>query len=228
MKKELEWFMKEVAEWKSTEESGRKVKYFLGNATFLKLKVEKYNRGEEADMPFSEPDRVKVSIYTPNGFIQVIEFTTKTFEEVCVEISASGFASDEAVEGYLKTVEKIDTTVDKVKKAGAKALFAFADIVSNVADKVKEATAPNTTEASEKEEGTEADVTEEGYEVDDTGDETDYTDEDLEELRKIFTEDEIDDESDEISEDDFPDDEEADEEESIEIDLDDLDDETDI
>lgn len=226
MKKELERFMKEVAEWKSTEEPGRKVKYFLGNATFLKLKVEKYNRGEEADMPFSEPDRVKVSIYTPNGFVQVIEFTNKTFEEVCVEISASGFASDEAVEGYLKTVEKIDTTVDKVKKAGAKALFAFADIVSNAADKVKEATAPNT-EASEKEE---ADVTEEGYENDGTDDKTDYTDKDLGELGKIFTEDEIDDEADEISDEDFPDDEdeEADDEESIEIDLDDLDDEADI
>lgn len=228
MKKELEWFMKEVAEWKSTEEPGRKVKYFLGNATFLKLKVEKYNRGEEADMPFSEPDRVKVSIYTPNGFVQVIEFTAKTFEEVCVELSASGFASDEAVEGYLKTVEKIDTTVDKVKKAGAKALFAFADIVSNAADKVKEATAPNTEEASEKEEDytdededTEADVTEEGYETDGTDDEEDYTDDDLDELRKLFTEDEIDDEADEISDEDFPDEEEDDETE--EISLDDLD-----
>lgn len=150
MKKEFEEFLKEVKTWKTDEIPNREVKYFIGNATFLKLKVERYNLSEEAAMPFSEPDRVKVSIYASNGFVEVIEFTTKTFEEICFELASSGFTSNEAVEKYIETTKKIDTTVNRVKEAGAKALFVMADAVASAADKVKEATAPkdNTSEST--------------------------------------------------------------------------------
>ena len=142
MKKEFEEFLKEVKTWKTDEIPNREVKYFIGNATFLKLKVERYNLSEEADMPFSEPDRVEISINTPTSWVKVAEFNNKTFEEICFELDFNGFTSNEAVEKYIETTKKIDTTVNRVKEAGAKALFAMADAVASAADKVKEATAP--------------------------------------------------------------------------------------
>lgn len=150
MKKEFEEFIKEVKTWKTDEIPNREVKYFIGNATFLKLKVERYNLGEEAAMPFSEPDRVEISINTPTGWVKVAEFNNKTFEEICFELASSGFTSNEAVEKYIETTKKIDTTVNRVKEAGAKALFVMADAVASAADKVKEATAPkdNTSEST--------------------------------------------------------------------------------
>ena len=150
MKKEFEEFLKEVKTWKTDEIPNREVKYFIGNATFLKLKVERYNLSEEADMPFSEPDRVEISINTPTGWVKVAEFNNKTFEEICFELASSGFTSNEAVEKYIEATKKIDTTVNRVKEAGAKALFVMADAVASAADKVKEATAPkdNTSEST--------------------------------------------------------------------------------
>lgn len=142
MKKEFEEFLKEVKTWKTAEIPNREVKYFIGNATFLKLKVERYNLSEEAAMPFSEPDRVEISINTPTGWVKVAEFNNKTFEEICFELASNGFTSNEAVEKYIETTKKIDTTVNRVKEAGAKALFVMADAVASAADKVKEATAP--------------------------------------------------------------------------------------
>lgn len=150
MKKEFEEFLKEVKTWKTNEIPNREVKYFIGNATFLKLKVERYNLSEEAAMPFSEPDRVEVSINTPTGWVKVKEFNNRTFEEICFELDFNGFTSNEAVEKYIETTKKIDTTVNRVKEAGTKALFVMADAVASAADKVKEATAPkeNTSEST--------------------------------------------------------------------------------
>lgn len=150
MKKEFEEFLKEVKTWKTNEIPNREVKYFIGNATFLKLKVERYNLSEEAAMPFSEPDRVEVSINTPTGWVKVKEFNNRTFEEICFELDFNGFTSNEAVEKYIETTKKIDTTVNRVKEAGAKALFVMADAVASAADKVKEATAlkENTSEST--------------------------------------------------------------------------------
>lgn len=179
MKKEFEEFIKEVKDWKTCETPGREVKYFIGNATFLKLKVERYNLGVEAAMPFSEPDRVAISIKTPNEWTKVAEFNNKTFEEVCFELASSGFTSNEAVEKYIETTKKIDTTVNRVKEAGAKALFAMADVVADAANKVKEATAPKEETDNKSDDTSESCYTDVDDEETDNIDIDDITDEDF-------------------------------------------------